>query len=348
MPVPVAIVSIKDDYSAALQQALSLVGGLAGLNTTERAVTIKVGIFDPRSRHHSAPAAVGAICAAFDQAPQVFLAESDNYCGGALERLQQCYGQLFSGRVRPLSLSDSNQFQLCSIAGEDMPLSQALFKPNVFVSTHVLRTFAKGSILKNLFGCTPMVKKARFHKDEVFARLLADIFQAAGGIDLAVMDGAFLFGNASEQRVATDVLIVGRDAVAVETVGAWLAGLKPEKVPVIREFARRGLGAGSLGEIELLGADSVEVARLLEAHKALKRLLKDAPRPPGLAKLIDQLIEQGWFDLPRRSSAVLAELQARGLPDARQTLVETTLKRRAGKTLERVQENGGWVYRKPG
>ena len=122
-----------------------------------------------------------------------------------------------------------------------MGISPLLMKPNVLVSTHILRSFDKGSILKNLFGCTPMVKKAKYHKDELYPALLADLFEASGGIDLAVMDGSLLHFNATEKSVPAGILIVGRDAVAVETVGAVIAGLKPEKMPAIAEFVRRGL-----------------------------------------------------------------------------------------------------------
>jgi uncharacterized protein (DUF362 family) len=40
--------------------------------------------------------------------------------------------------------------------------------------------------------------------------------------------------------------VVGRDAVAVDTVGAVLAGLNPKKMLVIEEFVERGLGEGDL------------------------------------------------------------------------------------------------------
>lgn len=346
MSVQVAIVHIQGNYRAAMQQALGLLGGLGMLNTPEREVTIKVGVFDPKSRHHACPEAVGALAEAFDRAPRVRLAESDNYCGPALARLQTCYGDLFNERVVPCSLSDDPQAREMTIAGEVMGLSSALFKPNVFVSIHILRSFTKGSVIKNLFGCTPMVGKAKHHKNEIYPHLLADIAQAAGGIDLAVLDGTFLFHNATEKRVPVDLLIVGFDAAAVETVGAVMAGLKPEKLPQLAEFVRRGLGEGDLRQIEILGISAEEFAGLKEARKALKQVVESAPGAPGLSNTIDALTEEGWMDTPRKAVEVAAELQTRGVTNATKALVETTLKRRAGKTLERLNDNGGWVYRR--
>lgn len=357
MSVPVAAVRIDNDYENALRQALALLGGIEALNTPEREVTVKVGIFDHRSRHHAAPEVVQAIIGAFDCAPRIRLAESDSYCGKAQERLEACYGSLFNERVVPYSLSEGGETKTLSIAGEQMALSTALLKPHVLVDAHVLRTFSKGSILKNLFGCTPMVQKARFHKNEVFPVLLADLFEAAGGIDLAVMDGTYLFSNAAEKHLPVGLLLAGRDAVAVEAVGATLAGLKPEKSPTIQEFMRRGLGEGDLDNIQVLGISKDEFAGFARVHKELKKLVESAPRLPGISDMIDILTNEGWMDVGRTAEEVTAELLARGVSNAKKPLVETTLKRRTGKTLEQVKSgpagggngsarNTPWLYRK--
>jgi len=102
----------------------------------------------------------------------MFLAESDNYRGKALERLQ-IWKQIFSNRLVPFSLSDDLETRKFKVAGEELAFSHVLFKPNVFVSTHILRTYEKGSVLKNLLGLGPDIKKARVHKklDTLSARV---------------------------------------------------------------------------------------------------------------------------------------------------------------------------------
>lgn len=346
MKTKVAILRMNGDPTSVLCQALELVGGIQELNTPEREVTIKVGIFDPRSRHHTSVEVVKAIISAFDRAPCIYLAESDNYCGKAIDRLQACYGVLFNERVKPFDLSNDPQAKSAVIAGEPMALSVKLMKPNVLVSTHVLRTFAKGSILKNLFGCTPTVQKARYHKNEIYSNLLANIAEAAGGIDLSVLDGAFLLYNATEKRLALDLLIVGRDAVAVETVGAVLGGLKPEKLPHLQEFVRRGLGVGDMDEIEIVGLSEGEFAQLRKAYKELKNQVEAEPRQPGISDTIDCLIQEGWLDVGRSANEVTAELMKRGITTAVRQVVETTLKRRVGKKLQKVKKDGLWFYSK--
>lgn len=346
MSTPVAVIHFEQNDAAALRQALDLVGGIEPINTPSREVTIKVGIFDPRMHHHTAVELVDAITKAFDRAPHIYLAESDNYCGPAMERLER-FRPVFSERVSPYSLSGDPDARIMTIAGEVMGLSPVLFKPNVFVSTHVLRTFNKGSVLKNLFGCTPMVKKSPFHKNEVFGPLLCDLFQASGGIDLAVLDGRTLTHGASGIQIPMNLLVVGRDAVAVETVGAWLAGLKPEKMDVIQAFVERGLGEGNLNNIEILGVARDQLARLIkEKRKELNARIAAKPRQPGISDTIDCLTGEGWLDVGRTAEQVAAELQGRGVSNANKAMVDTTLKRRVGKTLLRFKEDGKWIYRK--
>ena len=84
----------------------------------------------------------------------------------------------------------------------------------------------------------------KYHK--ILPTLLADVFEAIGGVDLAVLDGTYIWRGAGEAHVRMNTLFVGKDAVAVETVGATLAGLDPSETPVIQEFVNRGLGEGRL------------------------------------------------------------------------------------------------------
>ena len=266
----VAVLPIDGDHAGQLREAIRLIGGIDDLNSARKSVAIKVGIFNPHSDHHSSVETVKAIIDAFDRARNIYLIESDNYMGKALDRLK-VYNGLFDGRVVPFNTSDDPDAKRFKIANEEMALSKVMLKPNVFVSTHVLRTFERGCILKNLFGCTPMVEKARFHKEELFTKLLPDIFEAIGGIDLAVVDGGYLYHAASRRKVPANVVIAGRDAVAVESVVATLSGLKLEELGFLQEFVKRGLGEGDLDNMEILGSSFEE---LMETFKGLRKALR--------------------------------------------------------------------------
>nr|MDO8133408.1 DUF362 domain-containing protein [Candidatus Njordarchaeum guaymaensis] len=254
----VAILRLNGDGRAALREGLRLIGNIGDLNTKGRSVVIKPGIYDHKKRNHPEVSVVSALIDSFSLAPQVYLVESENYKGKALERLQ-IYKETFTKRVVPVDLSNDSNTDEAGIANEKMSLSHVLFKPNVFVSVHALRVYEKGTILKNLLGLIPERKKVRFHKK--LGEVLLDVYEAIGGIDLAVLDGTYTYPRpALDKRVKTNVLLVGKDAIAVEAIGATLVGMDPEKILVIREAMRRGLGEGDLQRIEVLG-EPVETAK---------------------------------------------------------------------------------------
>ena len=291
MTSKVAIVEL-DDHAESLKNALHLIGGIDDLNTNEKPVVIKVGVFSHKADNHTSVGVVDAIINNFNRTPKIFLTESDNYQGTGSERLQ-IWKDLFTERVVPFNLSEDPEVRTVRLADQEMSLSHILFKPNILVDTHILRRFQRGSILKNLFGCLSTPKKAKFHKNEIFCPLLADIYEAIGGINLAVMDGAYLWRGAGDVRVKTNILLVSRDAVAVETIGAILAGLTPEEMPVIQEFVKRDLGEGDPDKIEILGSsfedlqDSFKSARKnLEERGARKILGEVNPRKDTVASIV--------------------------------------------------------------
>lgn len=266
----VVITEFDVDVNEAFTKALKLIGKIDDLNTKDKNVVVKVGVFDHRKAAHSSVDVVSAIIKGFHKAPKIFLVESDNYRGAGSERLQ-IWKELFNERVVPFNLSEDTNVKKVKIADEQIDFSHVLFKPNVFVSTHIARKFDRGSILKNLLGLIPDGKKARFHKK--LDATLSDACEAIGGIDLAVLDATYLYSGTgvTGKRVKANMLVVGRDAVAVETVGAALVGLNPEKMPTIQEAAKRGLGEGDLEKIEVLGASLDNIKeKFSSAHKKPK------------------------------------------------------------------------------
>ena len=259
------------DVSASFAKALTLLGGIPDLNSMDREVLVKVGVFDPKKVQYTTIPVTRAIIESFSKAPKLRLIESDNYRGTGIERLQ-IWGELFSDRVKPFNLSEDADTRTVTIAGEEMELSHLLFEPRVLVSTHTLRFYEKGSVIKNLFGLPPMKKKVRFHKNLV--PVLLDLFEAVGGIDLAVIDGTYAYpgpGAGRKKRIPANVFLVGRDAVAVEATGAALMGMNPKEMPIIQEAIERGLGEGDMDNIEVLGSDFSEMREKIRPSRKGKK-----------------------------------------------------------------------------
>ena len=112
----------------------------------------------------------------------------------------------------------------------------------------------------------PERKKVKFHKK--LPKVLLDAYEAVGGIDLAVIDGTYAYPTvASDKGTKMNILILGRDAVAVDLVGAVIMGLNVEKMPILQEAINRGLGEGDIEKIKILGVSIERVKEKLRQKK---------------------------------------------------------------------------------
>lgn len=248
--------NIEESYLKALE-LLEMDEKIQGYNND---VLIKVGIYDHKTSAHTTVDLTSNLTKQFKNAKNVYLIESDNYKGKALKRLQ-IWKDLFSDKVHPYDLSDITKSKIIEIARQEMKLPDILFKKSFFVSTHVLRHSQSASVIKNLFGLIPTRKKVQYHKTLKY--VLVDLYKAIGGVDLAVIDGTYLFyseKNIMKKKIRTNIIIVSNDIVAADTVGAYLADLNLENVPIIQEAMKNGIGQGDLNKIDIIGSE-LEVVR---------------------------------------------------------------------------------------
>jgi len=247
----------KSSYSEAIKQ----IGGIENLNESNREVVIKVGIYNPETKICTTVETLNSIISEFNKSQKIRIVESDSGAGPGLERLE-IWRNCFNENIKPFNLSNDTQTKDVTVAGENVPLSNILFGNRTFVSTHVPRRYEGtgdedlmnlGSIIKNLLGLIPDKKKFRFHNR--LPKTLLDLYEAIGGIDLAILDCSNVFlGRKSERlMVPLDLLVVGKDAFAVEAVGASLVGFNPLEMTVLQEAYSRELGEINLKKINVIG-----------------------------------------------------------------------------------------------
>lgn len=262
--------------SNAVIQALDLIGGIDNLNVPENNVTIKVGIYNPKTGICTTVNTLSSIINSFDRVQKILVVESDSGAGPGLQRLE-IWNDCYTDKAVPFNLSNDSDTREVEVAGENVHLSHVLFKPNIFVSTHVPRRYENtgdedlmnmGSIIKNLLGLVPDKRKYRFHDKLPVA--LMDMYEAIGGIDLAIMDGTRVFLGKGKKRtiLSPNKLIAGKDAFAVEAVGAYMAGFNPTEMPILQEAKKRGLGETNIKKINISG--DVETPRDMIAQEFIK------------------------------------------------------------------------------
>jgi len=270
---PTVVVVDSDSFSNVIHQIESM----KNLNTSEKRVIIKVGIYNPETGICTTVKTLQSIIDAFEKASEIRVTESDSGAGPGLKRLE-IWKDCFNDRVIPFNLSDDKDTKDVEIAGESVPFPLIFSEPNTFISTHVPRRYEDagledlmnlGFVIKNLLGMIPDKKKHIFHDQLPIA--LIDIYEAIGGIDLAVLDATNVYLGWKKERstVSPNILIVGTDAFAVEAVGGYLVGFEPTEMPVLQEAKKRGLGEIDIDRIEIVGDIETHRQKVVQAFKNL-------------------------------------------------------------------------------
>ncbi|MDD3925694.1 MAG: DUF362 domain-containing protein [bacterium] len=114
------------------------------------------------------------------------------------------------------------------------------------LKTHAL-TLMTGAV-KNMFGGVPGRTKSWLHtlapSADTFASLLAEIYSIRPP-ELVIMDALRVMegnGPSAGRLRPLGIIIGGDNNVSVDAVGCIIMGRRPERIPLLREAARRGLG----------------------------------------------------------------------------------------------------------
>lgn len=126
-----------------------------------------------------------------------------------------------------------------------LTVPETLLFANFFVSVPKLKTHANEKItcaLKNQFGCIPRKKKSYCHP--FMSEVLADLNRIYRP-DIVIVDGLVGmegFGPSDGVARKDELIICGKDPVAVDAVAARVMGFNPGKIPAIKSAAKHGVG----------------------------------------------------------------------------------------------------------
>ncbi|MBL7170790.1 MAG: DUF362 domain-containing protein [Candidatus Omnitrophica bacterium] len=147
------------------------------------------------------------------------------------------------------------------IAGPVLEADVIVNLPKLKTHVQTLMTLA----IKNFYGIIPIGERSRCHgsfpKIEDFSNVIADIFNARPP-SLNIMDGILAMEGEGPQAGSPrklGLLLISKDAVAMDSVVSHLLGLKPGEVKHIPIAASRGLGISNLREIDTIGLDPEKI-----------------------------------------------------------------------------------------
>ncbi len=161
-----------------------------------------------------------------------------------------------------------------------------VFKPaldaDLLINLPVMKTHDQTEItlsLKNLKGLLADSSKKAVHRRALFRGIteIAAYFRPS----LTVLDGIYAqegVGPVYGDPVEMDLVLAGRDMVALDTVAGLIMGYRPEEVPTTVLAARMGLGSAVPSEIEIAGLPWETVRRRFKRCSE-SEILQEAP--PG-------------------------------------------------------------------
>lgn len=188
---------------------------------------------------------------------------------------------------------------------ETMYIAKPMFEADVVINlpkfkTHSAQIFS--GAVKNVFGCIPGLKKAKYHKmapdPNDFGQIICDIHKATE-IRLHIMDGIQAMqgeGPTAGSVYQAHKILISEDPLALDALAAKMAGMNVEDVPILETARKRNLGEGWLKNIILAG-DYEQVPRL-EGFKLPKRFSGARKRNSTvLVKVIDFFSTHPRIDL---------------------------------------------------
>jgi uncharacterized protein (DUF362 family)/NAD-dependent dihydropyrimidine dehydrogenase PreA subunit len=178
---------------------------------------------------------------------------------------------------------------------EKMYLAKPIFDADVVINLPKLKTHSAGiytGAVKNVFGCIPGLRKAKYHKmapkPEDFGHIIVDIHKAAK-FHLHIMDGITAMqgeGPTAGEVYYGNKILLSIDPLALDTVATQMLGIKVEEVPILAAAQDRNVGESDLANI-LIDGDHQTIPRLA-GFKLPKRFRSSKKRNyQALVRVID-------------------------------------------------------------
>lgn len=190
---------------------------------------------------------------------------------------------------------------------EKMYIAKPIFDADVVINLPKLKTHSAGiytGAVKNVFGCIPGLRKARYHRISPepgdFGEIIADIHKAAG-FRLHIMDGILAMqgeGPTAGEAYRANKIIISDDPLALDAVAVEMLNMKLQDVPILLTAQKRGIGEARLLNIQIEGdygsIPSLEGFRLPKRYRTGRKRNHKA-----VVKVIDFLKARPRIDLKK-------------------------------------------------
>lgn len=173
---------------------------------------------------------------------------------------------------------------------KEVVLPKLVVDADVIISVPKMKTHDQTFVtlsLKNLKGLMPDTFKRKFHHVFGVFQGCADLATVAKPA-LTVVDGIMAMeglGPVMGEPVEMDLVIAGKDLVAVDAVTCAVMGFEPMGDGCIRAAVESGIGTADWNKIEVVGEP---IARVQRRFRSAEEAMSGLPFPEGFQLLMDE------------------------------------------------------------
>jgi len=151
----------------------------------------------------------------------------------------------------------------------EVRLSKPLVDSDVFINVPTLKTHCSCGVtisVKNMYGLIPREDRRLYHRLNRVEEAILDLTKVRKA-DLIIVDGTYTTLHLGrrpledfKETFKLNLTVAGYDPIAIDTLGARILGIDPNKLRFLRWGEEKGLGTRDLSRIKIVGVP------LEEAH----------------------------------------------------------------------------------
>jgi uncharacterized protein (DUF362 family) len=266
----VAVIRVKDSLPQAIEQGLDYIGGIEAHSDDK--IIIKPNLCHPSPPDTGRTTDVRVVEEIVNRCEKIvdndiYIVESDNYATTADKTFKRLgYKQLKKRhpiQLLNISKEPKTRMKIDGKCFETIEVPNFLLTPNYFITVAKLKVHLHElytGVWKNQWGCLVQKEKRCFHP--FLNEALVDI-NTVWKPRLCIVDGIVGMegcGPIDGVPKPMDLLICGKDPIAVDSVCCHIMKINPYYVPHLRFAHENNLGTIDLEEIEILGESIQKVS----------------------------------------------------------------------------------------
>lgn len=268
----VSIVRVNNDIEIAVRKAIDLIGGMSSIISRGQVVLIKPNFIREEPSYMGTTTNISVIKATIKLVKEVGAIPIVGEASGNQYDTEYIYENLgIREELEGVKILDLDRDEIVSVkikgakALKEVGVAKSVLEADFIIGLPLLKTHMTTMVtigMKNMMGVLPQREKWKMHMSGLH-QALVDLNRIAkpGLVIVDGITGMEGLGPTIGSPVQMNLILAGKDVVAVDTVGAAVMGFSLEEVKHLTLAGNDGLGVNRLDEIEIRGENIESVTR---------------------------------------------------------------------------------------